>query len=122
MLKTILNEKEAIAILQPDGALSSKDFDQAVQIIDPFLEQGGKLNGLIIYTENFPGWDSFTSLIRHLKFIKNHQRKVTHLAFVTDSIIGEFAIKIGSHFVAAEVKTFPYKAFDKAKDWILNTK
>ena len=121
MLNTTLNEKEAIAILQPDGALSSKDFDKAVQIIDPFLEKGGHLNGVIIYTESFPGWDSLASLIRHLKFIKNHHKKVTHLAFVTDSIIGNLAEKIGSHFVAAEVKTFPYKQLDEAKGWVLNT-
>ncbi len=122
MLKIILNEKEALAILQLEGALSSKDFEHAVEVIDPFLEKNGQLNGIIIYTEHFPGWDSFTSLVRHLKFIKNHHEKVTHLAFVTDSIIGEFAIKIGSHFVAAEVKIFPYKALDNAKNWVLNKK
>ena len=119
MLTTTLNEKEAIVTLQPEGALSTKDFDQAVQVVDPFIEQQGKLNGVIIYTESFPGWDSFASLIRHLKFIKNHQKKVTRLAFVTDSIVGSFAEKISDHFVAAEVKSFPYNALDKAKHWIL---
>ena len=118
MLNVILNEKDAIATLQPEGALSSKDFDKAAVVIDPFLEKGGKLNGIIIYTEDFPGWDSFASLIRHLKFIKNHHKQVPHLAFVTDSIVGDLAVKIGSHFVAAEIKTFPYKALDEAKSWV----
>ena len=120
MLNTSLNEEEAIVILQPEGALSVQDFDRAVKIIDPFLEQGGKLKGLIIYTESFPGWDSFTSLIRHLKFVKNHQKKVTHLAFVTDSVVGNIVEKIGSHFIAADVKTFTYKQLEDAKKWILD--
>jgi hypothetical protein len=120
MLNTTLNEKEAIATLQPEGALSVEDFDQAVKIIDPFLEQGGKLKGLIIYTKSFPGWDSFASLARHLKFVKNHHRKITHLAFVTDSVIGDIVEKIGSYFVAADVKTFTYKQLAEAKKWILD--
>jgi len=119
MLKVTLNEDEAIVILQPEGALTEKDFDKAVQIINPFIEQKGKLNGMVIYTESFPGWDSFASLIRHLKFVKNHHEKITRLAFVTDSIIGKLSEKISSHFVAAKIKTFPFDQLKSAKKWIL---
>ncbi len=119
MLSTTLNEKEAIVTLQPEGALSEKDFDQAVQVVDPFIKKQGKLNGVIIYTESFPGWDSFSSLVRHLKFVKNHHKKVTRLAFVTDSLVGNLVEKIGSHFVAAKVKTFTFKQLEDAKKWIL---
>jgi len=72
------------------------------------LEQDNKLNGVIIDTKDFPGWDSFASLISHLKFIKGHHKKVTHLAFVTDSMMGEFAEKIVSHFVDPKVKMFSF--------------
>ena len=41
------------------------------------------------------------------------------LAFVTNSGVGKFAEKIGSHFVAAEVKTFAFNELDQAKAWIL---
>ena len=103
MLKTTLNKENAIATLQPDGALSKEDFTQSAQVIDAYLEQNNTLNGVIIYTKDFPGWDSFASLISHLKFIKNHPEKATHLAFVTDSIIGDFAEKIGNHFVDPKI-------------------
>ncbi len=119
MLKTTLDEKNDIAILEPQGALSKADFINAAEIIDPFIEQHDKLNGVIIYTPSFPGWDSFAALVTHLKFIREHQRKITRLAFVTDSAIGSFVEKIGSHFVAAEVKTFPFNELDQAKQWIL---
>ncbi len=119
MLTTSLDKENKIVTLEPDGALSKEDFEKAVQIIDPYIKQHEKLNGVIIYTQSFPGWDSFEALIRHLKFIKNHHKKITHLAFVSDSIVGEFAEKIGYHFVDAEIKTFPFDQMDNAKQWIL---
>lgn len=119
MLKTTLNKENAIVTLHPDGALSKDDFTQAAEVIDTYLEQGNKLKGVIIYTKDFPGWESFASLISHLKFVKEHQKKVTHLAFVTDSIIGEFAEKIVRHFVDPEVKTFSFDQLEKAQQWIL---
>jgi len=119
MLHTQLNKDEAILTLQPEGALTKNDFDNAVQIIDPFIEKQGKLNGVIISTKSFPKWDSFASLIRHLKFVRNHHKKIKRLAFVTDSIIGNFSEKISSHFVAAEIKTFPFEQLENAKKWIL---
>ena len=119
MLNVTLDEKESIVILEPDGVLSEDDFKTASEIIDPFIEEHGDLNGLIIYSESFPGWDSFSSLITHLKFIKNHHKKVTNLAFVTDSPVGKLAEKIGNHFVAAKVKTFTFKQLEDAKQWIL---
>ena len=71
MLKIELNEATGIAILEPEGALSEKDFIYASSVIDPYIEKSGKLNGLIINTRKFPGWESFGSLIKHFKFVKD---------------------------------------------------
>lgn len=118
MLHVTLNEKESIAILEPKGALSKDDFVLAANVIDPFIEKGGTLQGIIIYVRDFPGWDSFAALLKHFEFIKEHHKKVTHVAFVTDSFVGELAEHIGSHFVSAEVKNFSFDALQKAKQWI----
>ncbi len=119
MLSITLDKEEAIVTLEPDGPLKEEDFETAVKVIDPFIAEHGKLSGLIIAAESFPGWDDFSALAEHLKFIKNHHKKVKKLAFVTDSPIGIFAEKIGSHFVAAEVKEFPYAQRKEAREWIL---
>ncbi len=118
MLKVNLIEKKSIAILEPDEALSKNDFQIATKIIDPFIEKSGKLNGIIIYVESFPGWDSFSALVTHLKFINEHHKKVSKVAFVTNSAVGKFAQDIGSHFVSAEVKSFPFDEFEDAIVWI----
>lgn len=120
MVNVELDKESGLAIIQPEGALAEENFDTIAAIIDPYLEKHGKLNGLIIYTESFPGWESFGAVLRHFKFVKNHHQKLSYVALVTDSKIGDLAEKITGHFVSAKVKHFPYGQLDDAKDWVLN--
>jgi len=119
MLNTILDAERKIVTLQPHGALKKEDFDNAVKVIDPFIEECGELNGIIIYTETFPGWEDFAAFNRHLKFIRNHHKEIKRLAFVTNSMVGEFGELVSSHFVQAAVKSFPFAEINKAKEWIM---
>ena len=120
MIKVEIDKENKIAILEPQDALTQSDFVYAKSLIDPFIEQEGKLNGIIIYTKDFPGWNSFAGFLTHMEFIKEHHKKIKKLAFVTDSYVGDMAEKIGSHFVSAEVKNFDYDALREAKEWILS--
>jgi len=90
----------------------------AAKTIDPYIEKFGKLNGLIIHTRSFPGWDSFGSFITHMKFVKEHHTKVARIAFVTDSPIGSIAEKITDHFIKAEIKHFSFDEIEASKHWI----
>ncbi|MDF7799686.1 STAS/SEC14 domain-containing protein [Pontiellaceae bacterium B1224] len=94
MLNVTLDKENGIALLEPHGALDRSDFENAVGLIDPYIEEAGKLNGLIIYTEKFPGWDSFGALVSHLKMIRNHHHEIKRIALVTDSAFGEAGEKI----------------------------
>lgn len=120
MLKINLDESTGIAILEPHGALSAEDFQKAAKVIDAHIEKKGALNGVIIHVESFPGWDSFSALVKHLEFIKNHHREVKRVAFATDSALGAFAEKIAGHFVKAEVREFPFAELEQAKEWIMS--
>jgi hypothetical protein len=122
MLDIELDREAGLAILRPEGALSERDFDAVSSVIDPYLEEHGELSGLIIYTKEFPGWESFGAMLKHFKFVKNHQRKISHVALVTDSKIGNLAEMIAGHFVSANVKHFPQDSFIDARNWALNTK
>lgn len=119
MLRTQFDEFDKIAILEPDGALSKEDFEVASESIDPFIIRYGKLQGIIIYTQGFPGWKSFSALIEHLKFINDFHQKVAHIAFVTNSMIGDISEHVGSHFVNAKIKHFTFDKLEEAKAWIL---
>jgi len=120
MLNTILDTATKIVTLQPHGALKKEDFDNAVKIIDPFIEEHGKLNGVIIYTETFPGWDDFAAFNRHLVFIKNHHKEIKKLAFVTNSLVGDFGEMMTGHFVEAVIKNFSFDQLEDAKAWIMD--
>ena len=117
MLNIKLDEARGIAVLEPDGALSKEDFENAAGVIDPYIEKEGELNGIIINVESFPGWDSFAAMIKHFKFIKNHHQKIERVAFVTDSPIGGFAEHVASHFINAEIKHFPFDRLKDAMEW-----
>jgi len=119
MLHIELDEDTGIAVFEPEGPLEKADFEAASHLIDPYIELNGRLRGLIIRTRDFPGWDSFTALLGQFQFVKNHHHELTHVALVTDSNFGEFAERVGDHFVAAEVKHYPFEQFELARDWML---
>ena len=118
MLNFQIDEKNGIAIFTPDEKLSADDFKSASNLIDPYIEQYKRLNGLIIYTESFPGWESFSGLVSHITFVKDHHKKIKRIALVTDSALGSLAESLSSHFVSAKIKVFEYSQLDSAKAWI----
>jgi len=118
MLSVEIDKEHGIALLEPSGPLSKSDFESAANIIDPYIEEAGRLNGLIIHTQSFPGWDSFAALSSHLSFVQGHHKKISRVAFATDSLIGNLAEAFGSHFVNAEIKVFSYRELEQAKSWV----
>jgi hypothetical protein len=120
MLSVEIDELKGIAILEPDGPLSKEDFVHAAKVIDPYIEKAARFNGLLIHTKSFPGWESFAGLSSHLKFVQEHHKKVSRVALSTDSMVGNFAETIASHFISAEIKLFSYQELEQAKDWLAN--
>ena len=118
MITVQMDEQSSIAILEPHGTVSKEDFKSVSNIIDPYIDQHGQLAGLIIHTKDFPGWDSFAALCSHLKFVKEHHRNISYLAISTNSVIGNFAEIIATHFVNAEIKKFSFEEIEQAKKWI----
>lgn len=121
MLNIEIDEENGIAIFSPDEKLSEADFKNAANAIDPYIAQHDKLNGLIISTRSFPGWESFAGLVSHLSFVKNHHKKIKHVALVTDSTLGSLVESLASHFVSAKIMAFKYSEVDLAKTWIIKS-
>ena len=119
MLSVKIDEEHLIAILEPNGPLSESDFQPAVKAVDPLIEKYGRLNGIIINTKSFPGWESFAALCSQLHFVKDHHKKVSRVALVTDSLVGNFAKIVARHFVEAEIQLFSYQEYEKANKWII---
>ena len=118
MINHKLLRTEGILVLTPDSPLESADFENLAQEIDPYIEQNGKLQGLLLDAESFPGWKDFAGLVAHLKFVKNHHQKIQKVAVVSDSGLLSFAPKLASHFVQADVKQFPRAQREDALRWL----
>jgi hypothetical protein len=118
MLNYELLPGRKVLIVEPQAALEAADFKRLVQAVDPFIEQAGGLNGLMIYSDSFPGWDDFQALVSHIRFISNHHQAIRRVAFVTDSAVLTLLPRMASHFVAAEVRHFRHADREAALDWL----
>lgn len=118
MIDFNLDPRSAILTVRPESALDKDDFIRLAKAVDPEIEERGDLAGLIIDAPRFPGWDSFSALVTHLRFLRDHHKHIKKVAMVTDSPVGDAAEHIASHFVAADVKHFPAGDTDAARAWI----
>ena len=118
MLKHELMKEEGILVVMPEDALESGDFEQLSRDVDPYIDETGRLKGLMIYTEAFPGWDNLAALMSHIKFVKNHHQQIEKVAAVTDSGFLSVLPKVASHFVQAEIKHFPLDEKGAAMQWL----
>jgi hypothetical protein len=116
MIKVTLNHD--YCVIEPQGPLTKEDFAEIAAKIDPVIEAEGHLDGLVIKTREFPGWEGIADVIEHFRFVKNHHRSIRKIAFVTDAKIAEITPAIVSHFVKAEVKHFEFDEYSEAVDWV----
>ncbi len=118
MFDYTLDETNSVLHVRPSGPLQENDFKTLSQEIDPFIERTDGLKGLLIEVVHFPGWTNLAAATRHFRFVRDHHRKIKKVAIITDSILGEAAEHIASHFVAATIKHFQYGQLDEAKTWV----
>jgi hypothetical protein len=118
MIDYHLDAATGVLTLHPKSALQKSDFSALAQAVDPQIEEHGDLSGLILDVDKFPGWDSFGSMVTHLRFVRDHHRHVKKIAVVTDSHLGDVAEHLAAHFVSAEIRNFPAGESSAAKDWI----
>jgi hypothetical protein len=75
----------------------------------------------VIHTREFPGWENLGSLLRYVRFVRDHQRKVERVALAAETKLATLASLVGEHFVDAEVKSFGYDEVEAAIAWAAAT-
>jgi hypothetical protein len=109
---------QGVLVLRPGGELEVGDFERVAAEVDPYIEETGGLRGLMILANMFPGWDDFGALTSHLRFVRDHHKKIRRVAFVTDDRLLSALPRITRHFVAADVRAFPLEGKDEALSWV----
>jgi tRNA U38,U39,U40 pseudouridine synthase TruA len=118
MIKHELLREQGILVLRPEGALRAEDFTALAAAVDPYIEQHGELKGLMVEAKAFPGWEDFAALLSHLRFVRDHHRRVRRIAVVSDSTLLSVAPRFANHFVSAQVRSFDFSARAAALAWI----
>jgi hypothetical protein len=118
MVEFDLVKADGILILRPRGRLEAADFERVARAVDPYIEANGKLHGLLLDAEAFPGWRDFAALIAHFQFVRDHHRNIEKVAVVSDSSFLSVAPKFATHFVKADVRHFPHSQRDEALAWL----
>jgi tRNA U38,U39,U40 pseudouridine synthase TruA len=114
-----LIEDEGVLILQPKGELEAADFERLSTEVDAYIDKAGELNGLMIVAEHFPGWDDFSALSAHVRFVKDHHRKIRRVAVVTNDRLVSAMPRIASRFVDAKIRAFQMTERDEALLWVV---
>ena len=118
MIDFDLDTAHSILLVRPESSLQEADFTALAKAVDPQIQETGDLAGLIINARKFPGWDSFGAMVKHFRFVKDHQKHIKKVALVTDSHVGDVAEHLAAHFVSAQVRHFPGEQLDQARQWI----
>jgi hypothetical protein len=118
MLHVELLRDRGIVILTPEGKLEASDFERVGREVDPFIDANGMLSGLMVCAKTFPGWADFAALITHIRFVRDHHRKIRRIAAVSDSEFAKIMPAIAKHFVAADLRHFPFDAKEQALAWL----
>jgi hypothetical protein len=118
MIEFELLRDAGVLIVAPKGALTAADFRAISGTVDPYISENGKLTGLLIEAPSFPGWDNLGALIEHIRFVRDHHRKIERVAAVTDSAILTIAPQIAEHFAHPEFKVFRSGERANALAWL----
>ena len=120
MLSYELIRETGVLVIQPHGKLRAEDFEALGQAVDDYVVSDGALTGVMIAAETFPGWEDFSALLSHVRFVRENNADVDKVAAVSDNAILAFMPILIGHFVSAEVRHFDYEARDAAMQWLVS--
>ena len=112
-----LLEDTGVLVVEPSGVLRREDFEAISRTIDPWIRTHGELRGVVVHARAFPGWENLGSLLRHVRFVREHHRNVRRVALAADGWAAELVPMLARHVVDVEMRQFPYAEFDEAVRW-----
>ncbi|WP_223427393.1 SpoIIAA family protein [Tateyamaria pelophila] len=117
MLKVDIRERDNIAIVTPEGRISTDQIDAFSRQVNDYINEADQVPNLVILTKSVPYWADFNALKEHLRFVRGHHNLVRKVAIVSDSKLLWLAKSIVDHFVSAKVRRFNEDAVDDAIAW-----
>jgi hypothetical protein len=106
-----------VMVVEVKAAPLPSDLDELKLTADAWIEASGELHALVIHAREFPGWDTFTGLLKHLHFARGHHLELERIALATDTRLATWAPELDLHFAQAEVRHFAFEDLSQAVNW-----
>jgi len=106
MLDHELDKTSGILTLEPKGLLTADDFKALTAEGDGFLAGHDGLTGVLLVAAHIPGWESFAAAVEHLRFVRDHHKRVARVAVLTDDPLLKIFPQIAEHFAHPEFHVF----------------
>ena len=120
MLAYHLNPQTGIVELRPRGPLEAHDFTSLSLTMNTYIEDHGKLRGLLLELDRFPGFDDWDAVAAQLRFVREHLPKVDRIALLTDNPWLEPLPDVLRLVTPLEVRRFPPERRGDAFAWIVS--
>lgn len=116
-IRSSLDSDSAVLVVEADRPLGAPDIAALESAVDTWLAQHAELRGLVVHARAVPGWQNMAGLTRHVKFVREHQRRIRRVAVAMDGTMAEFAPRLAGRLVHPQLRHFSYHELDAARDW-----
>jgi len=107
-----------VLVLRPDGPITREDVAALTRTADEYLAGHAKISGVMVRTQNFPGFASVGAFADYARFIADHHARVRRVALVTDSALAPVAEFMANHVVGVEMRHYPFADDTAAQAWL----
>ena len=118
MLEPSLDRARSLLILEVSGPLTAADFERMSALLDPWLEEAGRLRGMLVDARRNPGWSDIEAIVRHERFLRDHAPYIDRIALVTDSDLMAVLTRLATRSFPPEVRRFPWADYHAALAWL----
>ena len=116
-----LLDERGVVVVDVAHPLRTADLDALATTVDGWLATHATLQGVVVHARGVPGWENLRALLRHLRFVRDHHRRVRRVALAADGVLADVAPAVARHFVRAELRHFGHDDLDAAIDWAATT-
>jgi SpoIIAA-like len=106
-----------VVVVEVAAPLRTADFEALAATVDGWLQTHDLLPGVVVHARAVPGWENLGALMRHIRFVRDHHRRLRRVALAVDGVLAGLAPAVADHFVQAQVRHFGYDALDEAIAW-----
>jgi hypothetical protein len=118
MLEPSLDRERSILVLEVSGPLTTADFERMAGLLDPWLEEVGRLRGLLVDARGLPGWSDVEALFAHERFVRHHAPAIERVALVTDSDLMAALTRLAARALPPTIRRFAWSEYHQAMAWL----